>query len=320
MEPADPAQQAPILVAFDPHSGDREAVEFGIAASEFIGAPVVVAAVFSGGRVVERTAGAAEQREPTDSATLNHLGLDLERRGIKVEMRAFESASVGPALTQAIDDASPQLVVLGATRHGATHSALMGSTIQSVIQHATGPVAIVPHGYQRPSQGIKTVGAAYAPTEEGLDALRVGAGLARVGGVKFKAIQVLDPKHAAQQSHGLLAEQHHEVTEEETGSAAKRLRDVDHFQSLVGDLADGLDAELDTLYNDPADGLLAAAGHVDLLVMGSRGRGGRRSVIFGSVSRKVAEQAPCPVVIVPRGHGEAAEQVVSNAAAHGTPR
>ena len=79
-------------------------------------------------------------------------------------------------------------------------------------------------------------------------------------------------------------------------------------------VAAGVDAEVDTLYNDPADGLLAAAHQVDLLVMGSRARGGRRSVILGSVSRKVAERATCPVVIIPKGYGEAADDSVSHAA------
>jgi len=50
-----------------------------------------------------------------------------------------------------------------------------------------------------------------------------------------------------------------------------------------------------------ADGLLAAARHVDLLVMGSRGRGPLRAAILGSVSHSVSRQAPCPVVILPRG-------------------
>jgi nucleotide-binding universal stress UspA family protein len=62
-----------------------------------------------------------------------------------------------------------------------------------------------------------------------------------------------------------------------------------------------LDSELDILFNDPVEGLLAAARHVDLLVMGSRGRGPVRAAILGSVSHSVSRQAPCPVVILPRG-------------------
>jgi nucleotide-binding universal stress UspA family protein len=221
--------------------------------------------------------------------------------------------SVGVGLTKALEDLAPQLVVLGATSRGTAKSALLGTTIERVIQHAVGPVAVVPRGYQRPSAGIQTVGAAYAPTVEGAAALRMAAGLARLGSARLRAIQVLDPKHADQQSHGLLADQHRDVSPEERGAAQERLRERTELETMLASVAAGLDADVDTLYNDPADGLLAAARHVDLLVMGSRARGGRRSVILGSVSRKVAEHATCPVVIIPKGHGEAADELVSHA-------
>lgn len=39
----------------------------------------------------------------------------------------------------------------------------------------------------------------------------------------------------------------------------------------------------------------------ELLVTGSRGRGALRSAVLGSVSRELALEAPCPVVIVPSG-------------------
>ena len=316
MEPRDPASQAPILVAFNPEAGDREPVEFGIAASAFIGAPLAIAAVLRGGPAVERTAGTAEHREEGQSGTLDHLRLDLERRGIKAAYHAVESMSVGVGLTQAIKDLAPQFVVLGATSRGAAKSALLGTTIERVIQHAAGPVAVVPRGYQRPSAGIRTVGAAYAPTVEGAAALRMAAGLARVGSGRLRAIQVLDPKHAEQQSGGMLADQHREVGAEESKASRERLRDRTELETMVAAVAAGIDADVDTLYNDPADGLLAASRQIDLLVIGSRARGGRRAVILGSVSRKVAEGAACPVVIIPKGFGEAADDVVSHAAEH----
>ena len=47
--------------------------------------------------------------------------------------------------------------------------------------------------------------------------------------------------------------------------------------------------------------LLSAAEGADLLVVGSRGLGGFRGLLLGSVSQQCAHHAPCPVVIVPTG-------------------
>jgi nucleotide-binding universal stress UspA family protein len=157
------------------------------------------------------------------------------------------------------------------------------------------------------------------PTPEGHEALRAAAGLARRESVRLRAIRVLDPDHAAEQSPGALAEQHGDASPGEAAHAQSRLRDEAALRDEVAQVAEGVDAEVDILFNDPADGLVAASRHVDLLVMGSRAHGPRRAAIFGSVSRKVAEHSACPVLIIPRGAGETAEQLIAHAKAPGTP-
>ena len=161
-------------------------------------------------------------------------------------------------------------------------------------------VTVMPEDYEPPAAGLQTIGAAFAPTAEGREALRIAAMLARAGSARLRAITVLDPKHAEEQSPGLMASQHHDADPAEGVAARHRLAQEAELREALDALGDDVDSEIDVLFNDPVDGLLAAARHVDLLVMGSRGRGPLRAAILGSVSHSVAQQAPCPVLILPR--------------------
>jgi len=59
------------------------------------------------------------------------------------------------------------------------------------------------------------------------------------------------------------------------------------------------DVEHDVVEGRAADAISAVAGEhgVDLIVMGSRGRGRIGSMLLGSVAAEVAAQAPCPVLV-----------------------
>jgi nucleotide-binding universal stress UspA family protein len=49
----------------------------------------------------------------------------------------------------------------------------------------------------------------------------------------------------------------------------------------------------------PAEALLSAAADADMIVVGSRGAGGFKRLLMGSVSTVVTHHAHCPVVVIP---------------------
>ena len=66
----------------------------------------------------------------------------------------------------------------------------------------------------------------------------------------------------------------------------------------VGDAAEGIDVERSIVQGAAAHVLIQAAENAELLVVGSRGRGGFAALLLGSVSEQCAGHAACPVVIV----------------------
>jgi nucleotide-binding universal stress UspA family protein len=69
----------------------------------------------------------------------------------------------------------------------------------------------------------------------------------------------------------------------------------------AGDAAAGLEVETVVREGAPVGMLLEQAQDADLLVVGSRGLGGFRGLLLGSVGQQCAHHSSCPVVIVPHG-------------------
>lgn len=74
-----------------------------------------------------------------------------------------------------------------------------------------------------------------------------------------------------------------------------------HAAALEALRALGPEGDVEIHVDEPAEVLLNVSRHVDLLVCGSRGYGPLRGAVLGSVSRRVANGAGCPVLVVPRG-------------------
>lgn len=80
--------------------------------------------------------------------------------------------------------------------------------------------------------------------------------------------------------------------------AARVLDDVvDRTAAGVGISETDVEVMRHVVVARPAEALLEAAADADLVVVGSRGLGGFRGLLLGSVSSKVVDHAQCPVVV-----------------------
>lgn len=90
---------------------------------------------------------------------------------------------------------------------------------------------------------------------------------------------------------------------EELAQNAQRIAD-DAIAKATGGADPGVALEVKLIEGPPAAALLDAAKRADLLVVGSRGRGGFKGLLLGSVSQQLTHHAHCPVVILPKGVGD----------------
>jgi nucleotide-binding universal stress UspA family protein len=90
------------------------------------------------------------------------------------------------------------------------------------------------------------------------------------------------------------------ATEEEPGQAAREARKT--LDDEVGriEAADGTVARAHLRFGGAPEEVVTLAEDigVGLIVMGSRGRGGIRRALMGSVSERVVRHAHCPVLII----------------------
>jgi nucleotide-binding universal stress UspA family protein len=72
---------------------------------------------------------------------------------------------------------------------------------------------------------------------------------------------------------------------------------------LADELGEAKAATVDAraVEDGPSEALIGCAEPDDLVVVGSRGHGGLKGALLGSVSRQVVHRAPCPVTVVRSG-------------------
>ena len=134
-------------------------------------------------------------------------------------------------------------------------------------------------------------------SESSRAALRFALAEARQRGTSVRAVGVW---HVPVTAYGSAFVPANLTLREDLETAAR-----DGLQRAIADAA-AADVEIETAVKEgqPADVLLKEAQAAELLVVGSRGLGGFRGLLLGSVSQQCAHHAPCPLVIVPRARDQ----------------
>lgn len=183
------------------------------------------------------------------------------------------------------------LLVLGTHGHGAIESALLGSIPRQVAAHAVCPTVFVPSEHD----GLTRIVVGVDGSEEALHALRWAAWLARPLGATVEVVAAYDWVPIGVGSPWVAPVT--AVGQRELADGARAALDDAVRRSAAEDVV----VERTVAEGTAPARLRDRAVDADLLVVGSRGRGGFAGLLLGSVSRRCLVHPPCPVVVVP-GH------------------
>ena len=219
---------------------------------------------------------------------------ELVGDAIRSELRLVSDRSPAKGLQTLATDERADVIIVGSSSRSRLERVLAGSVAEGLLSGAPAPVALAPQGYARRSGASwNIIGCGF----DGSDEARAALGLAEKLAAELRAgVRVLGVNQALAfggvSSTGAFAYE----------SANESLRDA--LQQRLEDAASGLDERVrgsaEVLDGSPAAMLIEQSEQLDLLIVGSRGYGPVRSVVLGSVSRALAREAACPVIVVPR--------------------
>lgn len=218
--------------------------------------------------------------------------------GAWLELEAAPGHSASHGLHVLSERVEADLVVVGSSHRGRAGRVFAGTTADRLLNGSPCPVAVTPVGYAERGATIGAIGMAYDGSDSAVVALPEAAQLASTLHARLELFAVVPPLESVWTR---------DPTYTHVYSGAEVLEYRRHeFERMLEaareTLPEGLETTTALLDGDAADRLLERAGEdVDLLVLGSRNYGPLRRVVVGSTAVKVMGQAPCPVIVIPRG-------------------
>jgi nucleotide-binding universal stress UspA family protein len=296
-----------IVVGYDGSDHGDDALALGRLLAGIAGAELVVACAYPDDPLGEGAAAheaAGELRADAEARLARARARERLAGGAGgAELRAVAGASPSQVLHDLAEELHAEAIVVGATHHGRALRLLTGSTPEAVLNHAPCPVAVAPDGFRDAhvsAGGVRQVAVAFDGSPEAQHALAIAAGCARRAGARLRLVTAVNSAAVGVYPPPPLdVAAYEELGEIARGQARERLDDA--IASLGGGGGEGLAIEGAVLDGDIVGSLLEDAKSDDLLFTGSRAHGPFRRVLVGSVSTHLLRDAPCPVVIVPRG-------------------
>jgi nucleotide-binding universal stress UspA family protein len=230
--------------------------------------------------------GQADAEAALDAYVTDAVGPD--RAGL-----VAKEAVVGSPAPLLIDaSAEAEMLVLGPRGSGAALTAVLGSVSLYCTQWARCPVAIVhdlEHEGQTSPRRIVVGVDGSGPSRQ---ALEWAVEEARASAAQVDVVHAWHPPYAGAQPYTLTM-----VASEDLERAARQVLD----RTIEGVDTRGLARPVEPILvqGGASQWLLETAKGADLVVVGSRGRGGFSGLLLGSVSQQLMHHADCPVVVVP---------------------
>ncbi|WP_116248014.1 universal stress protein [Nocardiopsis sp. FIRDI 009] len=194
------------------------------------------------------------------------------------------------------------VIVVGSRGLGAVRAMLHGSMGPRATSEAPCPVVFVPAHEDEPTpvtgppapKGRIVVGV--DGSDSSRRALRFGLNEALLSGASVEVVNSWEVPLPADVSalEADAREAHEEVFDRQSEEIVAGV-----LAEVIDDRTENLDISAVRMQADPVEALLEAGRDADLIVVGSRGRGGVSGLLLGSVSQGVLHRALVPVAVLP---------------------
>jgi nucleotide-binding universal stress UspA family protein len=284
-----------IVIGHDGSDQGRDALALGREIADVLGAIPVVTRVLTWPTNLMGTEDLDVAAEEETAEFFTQVREDLE--GLLPQTRPWVNRSPAAGLYEVAEIEKAALVVVGSSHRGPVGRVVPGSVGASLLHGAPCAVAIAPRGLaERQGRSLHRIGVGFDGSAEAWTALETAIGVAERVRAQLSILTVAEfPQLGYAAALSVLTAQEYESYER---ADKRRLLEL-----AMARVPAGLAAESELLTGQASGVLAAAAEGFDLMVLGSRGYGPLGRALLGSTSRRFADSAPCPVLVLPRGVG-----------------